>query len=151
MLTVFLFTACEEVPADTIRARVEHVSDGDSFHARDHRGRKLEIRILGIDAPERHQPYAGEARAALIRMIRGKAVVLEVVEPDRHGRLVSRVTQNGVDVGLAQVRSGLAWTYPWAQTMPPGYRDAERVARRARRGLWRDPRPQPPWKFRQKK
>ena len=84
-------------------------------------------------------------------MIGGKAIVIEVAEPDRHGRLVSRVTQNGVDVGLAQIRSGLAWVYPWAQTMPAGYREAESAARRSRSGLWRAGRPIPPWKFRQKK
>ncbi|MGZ8868600.1 MAG: thermonuclease family protein, partial [Thermoanaerobaculia bacterium] len=90
-------TACT-ADAEPLRARVIHVADGDSFHARDTRGRKLEIRILAIDAPERNQPYADASRQALIRMIRGKEIEIHVAEPDRHGRLVSRVTQGGVDV-----------------------------------------------------
>lgn len=142
-----LLAACS-AEGQTLRATVTHVADGDSFHARDTRGRKLEIRILAIDAPERNQPYADASRRALIRMIRGKEIEIHVAEPDRHGRLVSRVMQGGVDVGHAQLKSGMAWVYPFAQKMPPGYRDAEREARKARTGLWRDPRPREPWKYR---
>ena len=131
-----------------MRATVIHVADGDSFHARDTRGRKLEVRILAIDAPEKNQPYADASRQALIRMIRGKEIEIHVAEPDRHGRLVSRVTQGGVDVGLAQLQSGMAWLYDRAQYIPPGYREAERKARGAGLGLWKDRKPVEPWKYR---
>src|SRR5688500_5774539 len=142
-----LLAACS-AEGQPLRATVTHVADGDSFHARDTRGRKLEIRILGIDAPERNQPFADASRRALIKLIRGKEVEIHVAEPERHGRLVSRVMQGGVDVGHAQSKSGMAWVDPWAQTMPAGYRDAERAARDARAGLWRDPKPREPWKYR---
>jgi endonuclease YncB( thermonuclease family) len=148
LLAVVLFLAACRADAQPLRATVTHVADGDSFHARDIRGRKLEIRILGIDAPERNQPFADASRRALIKLIRGKEIEIHVAEPDRHGRLVSRIVQGGVDVGHAQLKSGMAWVYPWAQTMPSGYREAERAARAARAGLWRDPKPREPWKYR---
>ena len=148
LLYVLLFLTACSADAEALRATVTHVADGDSFHARDTRGRKLEIRILGIDAPERNQPFADASRRALINLIRGKEIEIHVAEPDRHGRLVSRVVQGGVDVGQAQLKSGMAWVYPFAQTMPVGYREAERSARVARAGLWRDPKPREPWKYR---
>ncbi len=147
-LTLALLLAACSAEGRPLRATVTHVADGDSFHARDARGRKLEIRILAIDAPERNQPYADASRRALTSMIGGKEIEIHVAEPDRHGRLVSRVMRGGVDVGLTQLKSGMAWVYPFAGKMPAGYREAERAARKARAGLWRDAKPREPWKYR---
>lgn len=44
-------------PADAFRATVERVVDGDTFFAR-RDGRRLRVRLIGIDAPESVQPEA---------------------------------------------------------------------------------------------
>jgi len=45
------------------------------------------------------------------------------------------------------VRAGLAWAYA-RYLRDPRIAALEREARVARRGLWRDPNPTPPWSYR---
>jgi endonuclease YncB( thermonuclease family) len=52
-----------------------------------------------------------------------------------------------VDVNLAQVRRGMAWAYVQYATDRRIFR-AERKARAAKRGLWADAHPVPPWVWR---
>ena len=64
-----------------------------------------------------------------------------------------KVLVNGADAGLNQIQSGLAWHYKrYEREQSPedrvAYARAEEKARAERRGLWRDPRPVPPWEFR---
>jgi endonuclease YncB( thermonuclease family) len=59
------------------------------------------------------------------------------------------------DVGLDQVREGMAWWYrDYAHEQTPedrkAYESAEDDARIARRGLWQDKAPIPPWKWRRR-
>jgi endonuclease YncB( thermonuclease family) len=61
----------------------------------------------------------------------------------------------GVDVNLGMVSAGFAWhnkDYEKEQSFADraAYAAAEDDARRARRGLWADPRPVPPWEFRRR-
>jgi endonuclease YncB( thermonuclease family) len=61
-----------------------------------------------------------------------------------------------LDVGLEQIRAGMAWhykEYQHEQTTQDRlvYRDEEDAAKAARRGLWRDAKPVPPWEWRQRK
>ena len=60
------------------------------------------------------------------------------------------VTVAGKDVGLQQINLGLAWWYQhYAREQRlkerRDYERAEQVSREARRGLWRDEEPTPPW------
>ena len=57
---------------------------------------------------------------------------------DQYGRLLRYVERNGRDVGKRQVRDGWAMTYVYEapfKRLPP-YRDAERQADGAHRGVW---------------
>jgi endonuclease YncB( thermonuclease family) len=72
---------------------------------------------------------------------------------DPYGRLVAVVSIGDADVGLAQVRAGLAWHFKrYAKEQSPLdralYADAEMDARRRRVGLWAEPAPVAPWDFR---
>lgn len=80
---------------------------------------------------------------------------------DRYARIVGRVyaaecdaeCPYTVDVGLEQIRAGLAWHYTqYAKEQAPlqreRYAETERRARERREGLWSDVRPVPPWDFR---
>ena len=63
------------------------------------------------------------------------------------------VTVDGADVGVEQLRRGLAWVYTrYLDELPYDarrlYLQTEREARDARRGLWSDPDPVPPWDWR---
>jgi endonuclease YncB( thermonuclease family) len=53
--------------------KVLAVSDGDTFTI-ESEGRRVRIRICGIDAPERGQPGYGQAAGAFSTMIEGKTI-----------------------------------------------------------------------------
>lgn len=77
----------------------------------------------------------------------------ECHKTDRYGRKVCRVLVGGVDVGLEQIRAGLAWYFRrYGNELPPNrrqqYADGEAQAKDARRGLWADVAPVPPWEWR---
>jgi endonuclease YncB( thermonuclease family) len=138
--------ACGEA---AFEARVIAVKDGDSLLVRRSGASPSEdIRIFGIDAPERNQPWSRRAREALSERAFGKVVRIEPVDRDRHGRTVARVYADGVSVGEAQVREGHAWVYrKYDPSKPVLALEAE--ARAARRGLWSLPEPPvPPWEWR---
>lgn len=147
-----LALACSRAPARTFDARVVKVADGDSFTVRDPAGKRIDIRLSGIDAPEGRQRFGAESKASLERILGGRDVTVDVADVDPYGRLVSRVTRDGRDAALLQLQAGMAWTYPWAEGMPRMTKDrylaAERTAKSTRAGLWSDAAPVAPWRFR---
>ncbi|MEW6033688.1 MAG: thermonuclease family protein [Chloroflexota bacterium] len=98
------------------------------------------VRYIGIDTPERGEPYYQEALEANRRLVEGKSLRLErdVSEEDRYGRLLRYVYQDGVFVNVELVRMGWAE----AKAYPPDTRyqwqleAAEEEARVAERGIW---------------
>lgn len=141
-----------------LQVRSIRVQDGDSFVGRLDDGRRITIRLSGIDAPERAQPYANVARRNLLRLLDDGPLQVHVAKYDQYGRAVAQVFTTGkdgsVDVGLAQLQDGLAWFYRrYRNDLPAAAREpyaaAEEAARRARRGLWQADA-QPPWEFRRR-
>jgi endonuclease YncB( thermonuclease family) len=134
---------------------VERVADGDSFTARLPDGRQLGIRIAGIDAPERDQPWADASRDHLEALLARPGLRIDALKTDPFGRVVARVRANGEDLGLLQVKAGLARHFArYAADQHPderiAYARAEREARARRAGLWHDTAPVPPWQHRQR-
>jgi len=126
------------------------VRDGDSFAVvRGAGGAEGEIRIFGIDAPERSQPWSKRAREALAKRVLGKTVRIEPVERDRYERIVGHVFAGEACVGCEQVREGHAWVYR-RYTTSSALLELEAEARAAKRGLWSLPEGEriPPWEWR---
>ena len=149
LLAVWAVSASARPPApgEAWQGRVIKVFDGDSMIlSRD--GRRIEVRLWGVDCPEKGQPWAGRARAVTSELL-GRTVTVRPVAVDKYGRVVGRLHDPGRgDHGLRLIQNGLAW---WFRRFAPderAYRDAERKARVARRGLWHDANPIPPWKWR---
>lgn len=135
---------------------VEHVYDGDSFRLRAGDGRALGVRIAGIDAPERTQPFANVSRTALREAIGSHEVRIEAIKVDPYGRVVGRVFVAGRDVGLEQLDRGLAWHFArYDADLPPAererYAQAQARAQAQRAGLWRQNDPLAPWLFRKQR
>ena len=129
------------------------IADGDTLTLLDAGKSTHRIRIDGIDAPERTQAYGQRARQSLADLSQGRTAHAECPKSDRYGRAVCRVTVDGVDVGLEQIRRGLAWHYKkYAHEQPlaerSSYAGAEERARAARLGLWAMPTAEPPWDYR---
>lgn len=129
------------------------VADGDTLTLLDAGKTRHRIRLDGIDAPERSQPFGQRARQSLASLTYGRAAQAHCAKVDRYGREVCRVTVDGVDVGLEQIRRGLAWHYvryagEQSETERTTYAQAERAARSSGTGLWSYRDPTPPWDFR---
>lgn len=136
-----------------LEGRVIAVHDGDTVTLLDAAQLQHRVRIAGIDAPERGQPFGTSAREGLASLVHGRRVVARCHKRDRFGRDVCSVFAGTQDVGLEQVRTGLAWWYrEYAREQrledQASYAAAEGEARGARRGLWGDPHPQAPWTWR---
>jgi endonuclease YncB( thermonuclease family) len=81
-------------------------------------------------------------------LVFGKDVTVRVKDRDAYGRLVGEVIlPDGRDLNRELVSAGLAWWYrQYSHDQSLG--ELEREAREAKRGLWLDPNPIPPWEFR---
>jgi endonuclease YncB( thermonuclease family) len=129
------------------------ISDGDTLTLLDANKQRHRIRLDGIDAPERSQPYGQRARQSLASLAHGRTAQAHCPKTDRYGRAVCRVTVEGVDVGLEQIRRGLAWHYvryanEQGVVERSEYEQAERAARSSGAGLWSFRDPTPPWDYR---
>ena len=127
------------------------VFDGDSLVVRDQSGQDVELRLFGIDAPERGQAYSNKAKQALQKLLDGQPLRLETVETDRYGRTVAVLYRAGDNesVNTQMVRLGFAWIYR-RYNQDAAMLALEERARQARVGLWADrSTPIPPWEWRQ--
>ena len=142
--------------AAQLSGTVVRISDGDTVTILDNSKRMHKIRLTGIDAPEKSQPFGDASRKSLAEMIFQKSVEVTFTKYDRYGRILGKIESNGVDICLEQIRRGLAWHYKhYANEQPTedrlAYAKAEEDARLAKLGLWRDPSPTPPWNFRRQR
>ena len=119
---------------------VASVTDGDTLRLTN--GQR--VRLVQIDAPERGACFAGESRAELLRLAPvGSAIALES-DPqldgvNRYGRLLRYVRRGAVNVNVELVRRGAAVPYFYdgdRGRYASRLLEAERAAKKARRGLW---------------
>lgn len=141
--------------AETLSGRVVGVTDGDTVTVLAAGNVQERIRVAGIDAPEKRQPFGQVSRQSLADLTYDRSVVVEWTKRDRYRRIVGRVLVGGRDAGLEQVHRGLAWHYrKYESEQRPDdrvrYAEAESSARSARRGLWQDADPTPPWDWRRR-
>ena len=142
--------------AETLAGRVVRITDGDTIVVLDASKVQYKIRLTGIDAPERGQAFGTKSKEHLSNLVAGKSVVVDYSKYDRYQRILGKVLLGGEDVNLEQVEAGFAWHYKKYQGEQSSsdrvaYSDAELEARRHKLGLWHDPNPLPPWKYRQAK
>lgn len=144
---------CLTAGAAQLTGKVIGVLDGDTIEVLDSNKHPHRVRLAGIDAPEKVQPFGQRSKEHLSDLLFSKKVAVEVGKTDKYGRTVGKVLVSGVDANLAQVAAGFAWHYKeYASEQPPGdraaYAQAEESARASHAGLWRDPRPMAPWTWR---
>jgi endonuclease YncB( thermonuclease family) len=155
-VTTAMLLAALACTAATIEGKVVNVADGDSITIVDSIYTQHKIRLSGIDAPEKSQPFGTRSKQSLSDMVFSKTVIVDTDKRDRYGRNVGKVLVDGIDANLEQVRRGMAWHYKaYAKVQPAtdqqAYANAEIDAKTARRGLWVDENPMAPWDFRHKK
>lgn len=133
--------------AGEFAGQVVGVIDGDTIDVL-HSGQAERIRLNGIDCPEKRQAFGKKAKQFTSTLVYGKEVTIHVLRRDRHGRTVGDVVlPDGTNVSRELLRAGLAWWYrQYSKDESLGALEEE--ARQAKRGLWADPDPIPPWEIR---
>ncbi|WP_114969919.1 thermonuclease family protein [Rhodoferax ferrireducens] len=136
-----------------VSGKVIGVLDGDTVEVLDARKTIHRIRLTGIDAPEKAQPFGQRSKEHLSDLVFGKQVDVQAGKSDRYGRTVGKVLVKGVDANLEQVKSGFAWHYKEYSAEQPVadralYARAENSAHSSHFGIWRDANPMPPWEWR---
>jgi endonuclease YncB( thermonuclease family) len=153
LITLSLLLLSLSASAEKITGRVVSVSDGDTVTVLDSTNTQHKIRLSGIDAPEKKQPFGQVAKKTLSNLIYNKQVEVSYSKLDRYKRVVGKILLGNQDVNLEMLKSGMAWHYKKYQKEQPvedrlAYSDAETVAKNQKRGLWIDPNPEAPWDFR---
>lgn len=149
-------TLTQSALAQEFNVRIIVVLDGDTVLVR-RGGGTVKIRLAEIDAPEvahagmgtpdpqKAQPYGEDSRRSLSAMVLGKQVDVVTLAVDQYGRLVAKLSMDGLDVNAEQVRRGMAWAaVGWRQSGNHPLLALQAEARQARRGLWEQAHPVSP-------
>jgi endonuclease YncB( thermonuclease family) len=112
------------------------------------------IRLIGVDAPELDQmcptrkgepyPCGRVAAQTLVRLVKDGPLDCRGERADSAGRLLTRCTIRGFDVGEQYILTGRAFADP---ETGGDYRRAEGTAAKLREGMWRGEF-QKPWEWR---
>ena len=144
LLFLVIYLGCSAASQQKVQwRRVVRVVDGDTLLL----DRKERVRLIGVDTPETVDPrrpverFGKEASAFTKRMAEGEKVRLEYDQDrkDRFGRTLAYVyLEDGTFLNAEIVKQG----YGHAYTRFPfkyldEFRDYEREAREAQRGLWK--------------
>ncbi len=116
--------------------KVKEVIDGDTIvlQSGEH------VRYIGIDTPEREQPFYQEAKELNQKLVEGKEIRIEfdVQKKDKYGRTLAYVYVGEAFVNAELVRNGLANLY----TVPPNVKHTEYFlklqseAKEKKLGIW---------------
>ena len=148
---LFLFHVAHAEPT-RINGRVVSIADGDTLTILAAGNVQHKIRLSGIDAPERRQPFGEHSRQHLAHLAHGKDATAQCNKIDRYRRRVCKVMvqppdcptcDKTLDAGLAQVGVGAAWWYrKYSKEQSPEDRArrsvAEEDARTQKLELWRE-------------
>jgi endonuclease YncB( thermonuclease family) len=134
--------------AEDFAGKVVAISDGDTIRVM-HNGASERIRLWGIDCPEMKQPFGTRAKQFTGDLAFGQVVTVKVRDIDRYKRTVAEVIlPDGRNLNQEIVRAGMAWWYQQYARRETVVQDLEQEARDAKRGLWSEPKPAAPWKWR---
>ena len=130
---------------------VVRILDGDTIEVL-HNRQPERIRLSGIDCPEKGQPFGQKAKHAASALLFAKEVTLHTHGKDKYRRTLADVLlSDGTNVNTVLVAGGWCWWYPKYARQNKELKRLESEARVAKRGLWADPYPVPPWEWRKRK
>jgi len=127
------------------------VLDGDTIEVLN--GHHAErIRLSGNDCPEKGQAFGNKAKQAASALVFGKQVTLQTHGYDKYKRTLAAVLlRNGTNVNRELVKGGWCWWYRKYTPHDTELEKLEKEARDAKKGLWADPAPLPPWEWRKRR
>src|SRR3989442_2083465 len=133
------------VHAEQFTGKVVGLSDGDTISVL-REGKAVKVRLHGVDTPEKARAFGTQGRKFTSDLAFQQTVTVEVRATDRYGRLVGEVLlPDGRSLNQELVRAGMAWWYRQYAPKETTLAQLEADARAAKRGLWADASPVPPW------
>jgi endonuclease YncB( thermonuclease family) len=150
LLVSAFFVATSAADAASLYGKVVQVDDGDVITV-NNLNRPIKIQLLGIDAPEKGQPYADVARLHLADFVLNRFVVVHYSGLGANNYIIGRVVVGEMDVCAQMIRDGVAW-FDLKSRLGDVEREiyslSEQAARKEQRGIWQDAAPIAPWDFR---
>jgi micrococcal nuclease len=131
-----------------IEGTIIRVVDGDTYVFLTATG-SLTVRMLGIDAPERDQPFSKESAEFLSKYL-NKQATTKVNGTDKEERSVGTLFVNSRDINLLSIKGGYSWHYK-RYSDDKDYAEAEEYAQKNKLKIWSLPNPIPPWTWRQRR
>lgn len=127
--------AGQSAPAAGDPVAVVRVLDGDSLLV-ERAGTELEVRLLGINAPERDECFDDDAKSRLTELA-GDQVRLDGADEDRFGRLLRyALDDSGSVINRQLVAEGMALALTTDHRLLDEFKRAESAAFDARVGRW---------------
>ena len=125
----------------TETGRVVRVVDGDTYDVLAE-GITHRVRLLGVDAPERDQPFGRQAADSVARLLRpARLVLLTRQGTDLYGRTLASVrlpVAGGPALALDSLLVVRGWAWAWDPKRRVAGRSMQQTAAvAARRGLWK--------------
>lgn len=125
----------------SLAGRVLRVTSGDQLTIMDTGNVLHTVRLAGIQAPQVGRPFGADARTHLRTLLLGRFTLVDYELRDSAKRILGKVTYGGADVNLRQIQAGLARfraDHGLNDRERRRYLQAEKKAREAGQGMWRD-------------
>jgi endonuclease YncB( thermonuclease family) len=146
LLFMLLLVTASAAAGEEFVARVLTVHEGDRLTIH-HQGQRATIYLRDVDCPELKQPYGKQAKHATAAYLANREVVVRDLNRDRQGRMTADILlPDGRQIVHELVKEGLAWVQPGA-SVDQALKDMEELAKASGTGLWAEPNPVPPWKW----
>ena len=157
------------------------IDDGNTITCLLNGEKQVKVKLYEIEAPQPDQDYGREASKTLTNLVGySKLIKINYIykkdfcqkndkdcfsnKAGKNKQMYAYIKQektwscgNGdmyatcigpVDINLEMLNAGMAWALPNSSSE---YQQAEKEARQAKKGLWSQPDPIPPWEWRKKK
>ena len=161
LLLLWMGCTAAAAHAEQFTGKVVAVFDGDTVMVARSNGPPVKVRLAGIDAPEvGHAGMGGKppnsqkaqqggmaSKRSLSELALHKQVSVNSRTTDSYGRLVAHLAVDGKSINEEQIRRGMAWEYS-SHHSDKAYLALQSEAQLARRGLWAQSNPTPPWEWR---
>ncbi|WP_434778694.1 thermonuclease family protein [Neisseria sp. Ec49-e6-T10] len=153
--------------AETIQCKVTNVIDSNNIVCKKANNEPVEVKLYQIDAPDLGQAFSQEAKHSLTSHYLNRHIDIETHGIDKYQRTLGTIyTMNmcscypegdpmnvsddcgcKFDRNLSMIQQGHAW-FDKSYGENPEYQQAQEEAKQAKRGLWADTNPIPPWEWR---
>ncbi|MBS3087262.1 thermonuclease family protein [Candidatus Pacearchaeota archaeon] len=124
----------------TTTAQVTKIIDGDTLQT----SANQTIRLLGINTPEKNEPFYQEAKTHLNNLVQNQTIQIESEQQDKYGRTLAYIFLNNQNVNAQILKQGLATLYYYDHDSHyEELKKAEEFARLNQLGIW-EPSPNAP-------